>query len=533
MKKLVLILLAAGISFMSMAQQETVPEQTQMSREDVNFILGTFDGSMVKDIIPKAEMLINTAKSPEQMAFLAEAAYDFYHDSKIMGYDEIAVYIADSFILNGKVKLPDGDKYMLIKLYADANRLSLIGLPAQELNLPDMQGKDVSLRNSRGDYKLLMFYEDECPVCRRQIPRLMDYLSTYNGKKMTFYRVYTQSDRDKWISWVADMEKNYKLSPRITVVDVWDPEFKSDFIHKYGVISTPQLFLISRDNIILGRGLTPNAVGQVMEIVDQYPDRYESVFAPVFQPLVRVAEPDMTKITDAIDIFFNDSKDNPDFFHESMFSLFQYLKKQENYNLQKGAVYLAEKYIVNMPSMWEGVSFVDEGQTEGSSLLADYSTVKEFLDATAESVRRFKLNPLGEKISDIPLTTSDNGKFGFMQTGSSYTILYFYSSGCAVCDAAGEVMKTLAREYADDDVEFVAVYTGNDKNWPSTVTEVTPKWTEVWDRKGKSGMSRKFDLDGLPRIYILDKQHNVFGKDLNPDTVKAVLNALFPKEEVK
>jgi len=528
MKKILFIIISLCISVLSMAQEADSTEN-KMTVEDVNLILGTFNGSMVRDVIPRAEMLINTAKNPEQMAFMAEAVFDYYHSSKIMGYDEVAVYVADAYILNGKVKLADQDKYIMIKLFAEANRNSLIGLPAPELNLPDMQGVDISFRNCRGDYKLLLFYDEECPVCRRQLPKLMEYLSAYNGKKLTFYRVYTQSDRDKWIGWVADMEKNYKLGPKVSVVDVWDPDMKSDFVHKYGVISTPQMFLVTRHNIIIGRGLTPKAVEQVIDIYDQFPDRYDSVFNPVFQPLIRGTEPDMTKITDAVDIFFNDSKDNPDFFHESMFSLFQYLKKQDDYFLQKGAVYLAEKYIVNMPAMWEGVTFVDEGETSGSSLLADYSTVQEFLKATAESVRRFKLNPLGEKITDLALSTASGEKFSFLQTTSAYTVLFFYSTGCAVCEASGEDMKRIARDFAGEDVSFVAVYTGKDKNWPASVSEVTPKWTEVWDKKGKSGMFSKFDLEGLPRIYILDKQHNTFGKDLNPTSVEAVLNALFSK----
>jgi len=530
MKRILIILVAACCPLLSMAQATDTTKHTSMTTEDVSLILGTLNGSLVKDIIPRVDMLINTARSEEQKIFLVEAVYDYYHASKIMGYDEVAVYVADAYILNGRVKLSDQDKYMMIKLYADANRNSLIGMSAPELNLPDINGQEISFRNCRGDYKLLLFYEDDCPVCKRQIPKLMEYLKTYSGKKLTFYRVYTQADREKWVSWVADMARNYKLSPKVSVVDVWDPDMKSDFIHKYGVISTPQMFLVLKNNMIVGRSLTPGAVEQVINMFDELPDRYDSVFNPVFLPLAGSVDQDMTKITDAVDVFFNDSKDNPDFFHESMFYLFQYLKKQENYNLQKGAVYLAEKYIVNMPAMWEGVTFVDEGETSGSTLRADYSSVNEFIGATKESVRKFKLNQLGETVTDLPLVTSKGESFSFLKTSASYTVLFFYSTGCAVCEAAGADMKRVAAEYAEDNVEFVAVYAGKDKNWPSTVSEVTPKWIEVWDKKGKSGMYQKFDLDGLPRIYLLDDKHKVFGKDLDPATVETVLKALFPKE---
>jgi len=533
MKRLILsfILMAAVLNH-SAAQSISKSDSTALTTEDVTLILGMFDGGRPSEIIPKVDMLMNTAKNPEQKAFIAETTFDYYKKSKIMGYDELAVYVADTYILSGNVKLADRDKYIMIKLYADTNRASLIGLPAPELTLPDIQGVNIPLLTCRGDYKLVLFYEDACPVCRRQIPALMKYLSTLSGCRLTLYRVYTQADREKWVNWVAEATKTYQVSPSVSIVDVWDPDMKSDFVHKYGVLATPQILLLDRNNIIIGRGLTAKAVEQLIAIYNNQPGKYDAVFDPIFQPIVYgTDQPDFSKITSAIDTFFNDSKDNPDFFHESMFYLYQYLKSQQDYNLQKGAAYLAEEYIVKMPSMWEGVTFTDEGETSGSTLRADFGTVKEFITQTSESLRRFRLNPLAETVTDLSLATPDGTPANILGTTSKYTILYFYSTGCAVCEASTADMKKLAEEYKDADVTFLAIYTGTDKTWPSTLAEETPNWKEVWDRKGKSGMKSKFDLDGLPRIYVLDSGHKILGKDLNPATVGEILNILFPKEK--
>jgi len=531
MKRIFLsIIFMAALLNHAAAQSLSTSDSTKLTTDDVALILGMFDGGQPSEIIPKVDMLLNTARNPEQKAFMAEAAFDYYKRSKIMGYDELAVYIADTYILSGKVKLADQDKYIMMKLYADTNRSSLIGLPAPDLSLPDIQGVNIPLLTCRGDYKLVLFYEDACPVCRRQIPAIMKYLSTLTGCKLTLYRVYTQADREKWVQWVAESAKTYKVSPSVSIVDVWDPDMKSDFVHKYGVLATPQILLLDRNNIIIGRGLTPKAIEQLIDIYNNRPGKYDAVFNPIFQPIVYgTDQPDFSKITSAIDTFFNDSKDSPDFFHESMFYLYQYLKTQEDYNLQKGAVYLAEEYIVKMPAMWEGVTFTDEGETSGSTLRADFSTVKEFLSQTAESIRRFRLNPLSETVTDLSLNTPSGASTHILGTTSGYTILYFYSTGCAVCEAATADMKKLAQEYEESDITFMAIYTGSEKTWPSTVSEGTPNWVEVWDRKGKSGMKNKFDLDGLPRIYVLDREHKVLGKDLNPATVGEILNILFPK----
>ena len=62
---------------------------------------------------------------------------------------------------------------------------------------------------------------------------------------------------------------------------------------------------------------------------------------------------DTTLVYETIDKFFEDSKDNPEFFHELFYSMYQYLKTSTNYTFQQGAMYLAQKYIVGMPAMWE------------------------------------------------------------------------------------------------------------------------------------------------------------------------------------
>lgn len=529
-----IIITALLLSFPTiLSAQETDSTKNEITKDDIILVLQIFDGQPISTVIQKAEYFIETGKDSTQRAFFASAVIDYYIASKIMGYDEAAVYIADNYFLNGKYKYPDAEKYQIIKLYVDCNRRSLLGLSAPELNLPDITGTKISLRKSEGTYKILYFYDDECLSCKRQLPALMQYLQSIRDFKVTFYRVFTQNDRERWISYISDVNSKFPLPKTVNTVDVWDPDLTSDFPELYGVLSTPQLLVINKNNEIVGRKLTPRALSQVIEMEQNKPTAMETLFSSIFSPIVSNTSVNMdtTKITEAVDMFYEDSKDNPDFFHESMYSLFHYLKKQDDYDLQRGAAYLAKKYIVDMPGMWELVSFTSDGETKGSTLKGDYSSVGDFLRETALAVRLFYLNQLGKPATDLTLYSVSKKPVQMLSPDADFTVLYFYTIDCPACESATKKMVEIQKRFSDKNVQFTAIYTGTDKKWKNYLKENGFTWESLWDRDRKSGMFEKYDLVAVPKIYLLDKDKNTLGKDIKPEILEEVLGYLYPKEK--
>ena len=172
-------LLSAAAYTDASAQTDTLSTASDegMTQEDINLVMRVFDGQQPYEIIGRADAFIQTGKTDEERASLAYYIYRYYRESKIMGYDEIAVYIADTYFINGKYSLQDGNALMEMKLFAGTNRQSLIGMQAPELTLQDPAGSNVSA-TERGDqdYTVLYFYDDECASCIRTTPALMQYL---------------------------------------------------------------------------------------------------------------------------------------------------------------------------------------------------------------------------------------------------------------------------------------------------------------------------------------------------------------------
>lgn len=517
------VLLAFGTSEQANAQTDTLGvTPSEMTQEDINLVMSVFDGQQPSDIISRADAFISTGKTPEERARLAYYIYRYYRESKIMGYDEIAVYVADAYFIKGGYTLPDADAVMEMKLFAQTNRLSLIGMRAPGLTLEDPTGNKVELANGNQDYTVLYFYDDECASCIRTTPALMQYLiRNTEGLNFTVYMIYTQDDRERWMNYVQKAVHPFKVPDNVNIVHLWDPEMTSDFVTKYGVISTPKMFLLNRQGIIVGRDLTPAALSQVVDVQESILTPTEMIFERIFTPIANTA--DTTLVTKEIDTFFEDSKDNPEFFHELFYTLYQYLKTSASYTLQQGAAYLANKYIAGMPELWETVTFTTTGETKGSVIRADFSSPEDFIDQTALAVLMFYRNPLDRPVADLELRTPKNKKFRIYDVKSRYTVLYFYNTDCALCRGVTKDLAEMYAEYGRDEMEIVAIYTGRDNKWKNYLKENDPGWINLWDRKRASGMFDKYDLIDVPAIYLLDENKNTLAKDINPDVLSVLL----------
>lgn len=528
-------LLTAALAASAQTAVETPAADTAaagkgLSQEDINLVMSVFDGQQPYEIISRADAFIHTGKTPEETARIAWYIYNYYRSSNIMGYDEIAIYIADSYFLNKRYTLPDESAMMEMRLFAETNRNSLIGMKAPSLTLQDPAGTEIRIPDGDQDYSVLYFYDDECPGCVRTTPALMQYMIRNSaGLNFTIYMVYTQNDRERWMDYIQKAVQPFTLPANVRTVHLWDPDMTSDFVTKYGVISTPKLFLLDRNGNIIGRELTPTALGQVVDVHESQLNPTEMIFEQIFTPLANTT--DTTLITKEIDTFFEDSKDNPDFFHELFYTLYQYLRTSTAYPLQQGAAYLANKYIASMPELWETVTFTDKGETSGSVIRADFKSPQDFIDQTALAVLMFYRNPLDKPVTDLELRTPKNKKMRIYDVPEAeYTVLYFYSMDCGLCNAVTEELGKMYRQYSPSEVQFIAVYTGRDRSWKKYIKENDPGWINLWDQKRTSGMFDKYDLMDVPAIYLLDSEKKTVAKDINPDVLGALLEYFLEPE---
>ncbi|MDD4638738.1 MAG: TlpA disulfide reductase family protein, partial [Bacteroidales bacterium] len=238
--------------------------------------LQTYIDSYLESVPPVTDSLI--AASDYLIAFSDDSLirshitgylYNKFRSSLVMGMESVAVYIGKEYYLNGRVKPANEDEKFLISLFVRLNENSLIGMKAPELRLPDQNGDTLSLRNLQSTYTLVYFYDDKCSRCKTELPVMKEILRQFEFLDISVYAVYTQASGEDFKNSAGEILSAFNdISGAADTSVKWhfvcDPGFESGFHLLYNVLSTPQLFLLDKDQKIIGRNLESRSLRELL-----------------------------------------------------------------------------------------------------------------------------------------------------------------------------------------------------------------------------------------------------------------------------
>ena len=429
MKRLLTALLAVFFTFTLSAQDERFATLGAKLEE--------YFAALAGDSIPvqnaECDFLIESCQDSLTRQFVALKIYDHYLNSKIMGDEGVAVHIADTWFIPGKVAMKDDMDLLNAKVFAEFNRQAQLGAAAPGLVARDPDGASVALP-VEGEYTLLYFYDTSCSTCRIETPRLCNFLknTTFPLKAVAFY---TGDKEDEWARYRAVSLDAPGL------VHVWDPELESDFQRKYGVLQTPRMFLIAPDGTVVGRGLDTPALQILTEKYSgkegyvygtrEGTELYEKVFAGYGDDL---------KAEDILDVAAyvaerTYGEGDTDSFKHMEGDLLYYLSSQTGETFKEGTRLFIDKYILGTPDVWTAPEDV-------SQVVSMATMMKELLERT----------PVGAAVPDLkvhgtllrkPCLFRKASKEGFFPLKKA-DYLVFYTSGCGRCEETLAAARTLA-----------------------------------------------------------------------------------------
>ena len=429
MKRLLTALLAVFLAFSLHAQDNRF--------DALGAKLEEYFAALAGDPIPmqnaECDFLIESCQDSLTRQFVALKIYDHYLNSKIMGDDGVAVHIADTWLIPGKVAMHSELDLLNAKVFAEFNRQAQLGAVAPSLVVMDKDGETVTVPE-RGEYTVLYFYDTSCSTCRIETPRLCNFLkeTDFPLKAVAFC---TGDDEEEWAKYQASSLN----VPDIT--HVWDPEMESDYQRKYGVLQTPRMFLIGPDGTVVGRGLDTPALRMLTEKLSGreryvYGTRegtalYEKVFAGYGDDL---------KAEDVLDVAAyvaerTYGEGDPESFKHMEGDLLYWLSSQTGETYKEGTRLFIDKYILGVPDVWNK----DEDAAQVVSMAV---MMKELLERT----------PVGSVVPDLqvhgtllrkPCLFRKAVKEGVFSLAKA-DYLVFYTNGCGRCEETLAGARTLA-----------------------------------------------------------------------------------------
>ncbi len=256
----------------SAAAQENQPANRQRDSLLLEY-LREIDGCDIPTKIGECDFILGSCDS----ASLRETAlkvFNHFRGSKLMGDENVAVHIADRWILGngnpeygssasdtrqtdmGSIDREPDSMLAAIRSYADFNRESLLGRKAPLLPEAGLDGF------SDKNMTVLWFYDTDCSKCRLEAVLLEDFLMRHPECGLTAF--YIGDDPEKWEAF----RKGHftQLKNHADVRHLADPAGESDFRRKYSVTATPRMFLIDTKGIIVGRMLDTESLEMLSDL---------------------------------------------------------------------------------------------------------------------------------------------------------------------------------------------------------------------------------------------------------------------------
>lgn len=189
--------------------------------------------------------------------FFTGHLFNLFIKSEIMGMESVVIHIIDNYYLTGKVPVND-EKFMKdIREFSFKNAPTLLGRYAAPLKMESLNGGYESLYDIESPYTLVYFFEPSCGHCKQETPKVYEVYNKFKNKGLAAYCVYTQSNKQEWVEYVA---KN-----NLQWTNVWDPTNENNFRIQYSIYSVPQVYLLNKDKKIIGRRLTFESLEKMLE----------------------------------------------------------------------------------------------------------------------------------------------------------------------------------------------------------------------------------------------------------------------------
>lgn len=215
-------------------------------------------------VTQEADILLAKARGRKELfKYTLHWVTQFSQDSKVMGMDEVFVYMVEKYHMKGDAYWMSPD---ILAQYVDkAKKIApnVLGNVAPDIKMVDWDNNPHALSDVNAKYTLLVFWAPDCGGCQREMPKIDSlYQAVLKDKGVKIFAVRTEGDETMWKNYVEKHKLQHWLH-------VYDPGHKSNYKAQYDVYGTPSIYLLDEKKIIIGKKLDHRTIAQVIEIEEE------------------------------------------------------------------------------------------------------------------------------------------------------------------------------------------------------------------------------------------------------------------------
>ncbi len=208
-----------------------------------------------KEFMSAVDSILNKAKVNQLIyQHITEYLIDGF---KKFGFDQVLDYIVENYVIKDDLCL-DVKTEGLIKRRIEQAKNFKTGNIVPNISMPDITGKEVSLKGIFAEKVLIVFYASWCPHCKELMPKLNEIKKSSDGKNFEVLAISLDTKREDWKNFV---KTNCPTLVNVSDLNGWDGKAASD----YFIYATPTMILVDKARKILGLYTSINELQEMLK----------------------------------------------------------------------------------------------------------------------------------------------------------------------------------------------------------------------------------------------------------------------------
>jgi thiol-disulfide isomerase/thioredoxin len=222
---------------------------TPVFAEKINTYLDKKVQQKPVSITSAIDNMLKRSENKNVIKFILEELIKKYGLTHSRPLDEyVYAYLLDHYYLKGYATWLSDKQIDLLSSELNKIKPALLLQPAPEINLPGPDRKIYSLHKITSENTVLVFWDLDCPACRRIMQELRSSIIKYNYLNLKVYTVYTNNNIALWQDYISvnlpeSWINTHEIENHRSMID-------------YNITHTPTIFLLDMDKIIIDKNLT-------------------------------------------------------------------------------------------------------------------------------------------------------------------------------------------------------------------------------------------------------------------------------------